>query len=230
MSFTSSVPVAQIGLQARRAFLVRTYLHLFAAIALFTAIEAVLFSTGLVVPLTIAMLGTSWLLVLGGFMIVGYLASRTAATAVSPAAQYAALVGYVVAEALLFAPILLIASRRAPDMISSAAGVTLFGFALLTGMVMWTKQDLGFLGGLLRWAGILALLLIVASVIFGFTLGTLFSVAMVGFAGAAILYETSEVLHRYPENRHVGAALQLFASVALMFWYVLRLFMGSRNN
>jgi FtsH-binding integral membrane protein len=27
----------------------------------------------------------------------------------------------------------------------------------------------------------------------------------------------------------VSAAMQLFASIALMFWYVLRLVMGSRN-
>ena len=74
-----------------------------------------------------------------------------------------------------------------------------------------------------------ALLLIVASVLFGFVLGTMFSVAMVALAGASILYDTSNVLHHYTENRYVGAALQLFASVALMFWYVLRLFIGSRR-
>ena len=68
--------------------------------------------------------------------------------------------------------------------------------------------------------------------LFGFQLGTFFSVAMVGLAGAAILYDTSNVLHHYPEDRYVGAALALFASVALMFWYVLRLMMSlssSRN-
>ena len=55
-----------------------------------------------------------------------------------------------------------------------------------------------------------------------------FSVAMVAFAGAAILYDTSNVLHHYPEDRAVGAALELFASVALLFWYILRLFMSRR--
>jgi FtsH-binding integral membrane protein len=45
-------------------------------------------------------------------------------------------------------------------------------------------------------------------------------------AGAAILYDTSNVLLRFPEDRYVAAALELFASVALMFWYVLRLFMS----
>ncbi len=48
----------------------------------------------------------------------------------------------------------------------------------------------------------------------------------VAFAGAAILYDTSNVIHHYPSDRYVGAALQLFASVAMMFWYVLRLFMS----
>jgi hypothetical protein len=49
---------------------------------------------------------------------------------------------------------------------------------------------------------------------------------MIGFAGAAILYDTSNVMRHYPEDRHVAAALELFASIALMFWYVLQLFLS----
>ncbi len=74
----------------------------------------------------------------------------------------------------------------------------------------------------------MALVLVIAGAIFGFQLGTYFSVAMVGIAGAAILYDTSNVLHHYPEDRYVAAALELFASVALMLWYVLRLFLSRR--
>ena len=59
-----------------------------------------------------------------------------------------------------------------------------------------------------------------------FQLGLYFNLAMVGLAGGAILYDTSNVLHHFPEDRYVGAALQLFASVALLFWYVLQLFMS----
>ena len=80
--------------------------------------------------------------------------------------------------------------------------------------------------GILMWTGVLALVAIVGSVLFGFELGTWFSVAMIGFAGAAVLYDTSNILHHYPEDRYVGAALQLFASIVLMFWYVLRLLMS----
>jgi hypothetical protein len=64
---------------------------------------------------------------------------------------------------------------------------------------------------MLFWGGISALVLIVAGVAFGFQLGTHFSVAMVALAGAAILYDTSNVPHHYPEDRHVAAALELFA-------------------
>ena len=82
--------------------------------------------------------------------------------------------------------------------------------------------------GILMWGGIVALVLVVAGSIFGFNLGTFFSVAMVALAGGAILYDTSNVLHHYPEDRYVAAALELFASVALMLWYVLRLFTSRR--
>jgi FtsH-binding integral membrane protein len=72
--------------------------------------------------------------------------------------------------------------------------------------------------------------LIVAGALFGFQLGTFFSVAMIALAGGSILYDTSNVIHRYPQDRHVAAALELFASVALMFWYVLRLFLSGRRS
>ena len=78
------------------------------------------------------------------------------------------------------------------------------------------------------WGGVGAMLLVVAGVIFGFQLGVFFSVAMVVLAGAAILYDTSNVVHHFPEDRYVAASLQLFSSVTLMFWYVLRIFMSRR--
>jgi len=223
------MPVAAYGEDVRAAFIHRTYMHLFGAIVAFTLIEWMLFSAGLAYPMASAMLSTSWLLVLGGFVVVSWIASSVAQRARSFGAQYAALAGFVVAEAIIFVPLLVIAELQAPGAIQSAALVTLTGFGLLTAVVMWTKKDLSFLGGLLMWAGILALVAIVAAVIFGFELGTWFSLAMVGLAGAAILYDTSNVLHHYPEDRYVAAALQLFASVALMFWYVLRLFIGGRD-
>lgn len=223
-----SVPVSELSDQSRGTFVSRTYGHLFGAVMAFMLIEVFLFKTGLAETMARAMLGVSWLLVLGGFVVVSWLASRTAHSATSKPAQYAALAGYVVAEAIIFVPLLYIADKMAPGAITSAAAVTFVAFAALTAMVFLTGKDFSFLRGILCWSGIVALVLIVAGVIFGFQLGTFFSVGMVALAGAAILYDTSNVLHHYPEDRYVAAALELFASVALMLWYVLRLFMSRR--
>ena len=220
--------VSGIDAQSRGTFVSRTYGHLFGAVCAFTLIEIWLFKTGLAETITRALLGVSWLLVLGGFVVVSWLASRAAHLAASKAAQYAALAGYVVAESIIFVPLLYIANRAAPGVISSAAAVTFLAFSALTAVVFFTRKDFSFLRGILCWGGIVALVLIVAGVAFGFQLGTFFSVAMVALAGASILYDTSNVLHHYPEDRYVAAALELFASVALMLWYVLRLFMSRR--
>ena len=219
------LPVSALGTDARAGFLVRTYTHLLGAILLFAAIEVFLFTSGIAYSIANAML-SNWLLVLGGFMLVSWFASKTAAQAESKPAQYAALFATVAIQAIIFVPLLAIANQVAPGTISSAAWVTLMGFTALTALVVFTGKDFSFLGSLLKWGGIVALVAIVSAVLFGFELGTWFSVAMIAFAGAAILYDTDKVLNHYPEDRHVSAAIELFASVALMFWYVLRLFMS----
>jgi FtsH-binding integral membrane protein len=219
-------PVAELSAETRSNFIWRTYGHVAAAILLFAGIETYLFDSGLAMPLAQTMLGFNWLLILGAFMIVGWLATHVAHTVQSKPLQYVALVGFVVAEAIIFLPLLAMAIAAQPGMVESAVGVTLLGTAGLTAVALITRKDFSFLRGILIWGGILALVGIVAAVLFGFQLGTWFSVAMIGFAGAAVLYDTSNILHHYPEDRYVGAALQLFASIALMFWYVLRLFMS----
>jgi len=216
------------GVGVRAEFIRKTYVTLFGAILAFMVIEVAIFAGGAAESIASALvtLPGGWLTVLGGFMVVGWFASRAAHTAKSRGGQYAALGAFVAAEALIFVPLLYIADTYYPGVISSAAVATLFGFSGLTAIAWVTRKDFAFLRGVLMWGGVCALLAIVAAVVFGFTLGPLFSVLMIAFAGASILYDTSKVLHHYPRDRHVGAALELFASVALMFWYVLRLFMS----
>lgn len=222
----SHAPVAALDVGSRAAFITKTYQHLLAAIFGFTAIEVLLFTTGVAQVMANAMYGVNWLFILGAFMVASWLASRVAHTAESVGIQYLALGGFVVAEALIFVPLLNYANTMADGVIQSAATVTLMGFTALTAVAFVTRKDFSFLRGVVMWGGIIALVLIVAGGIFGFHLGTFFSVAMVALAGAAILYDTSNVLHHFPQDRYVAASLQLFASVALMFWYVLQLFMS----
>ncbi|MBW1685212.1 MAG: US12 family protein [Deltaproteobacteria bacterium] len=220
------VPIGQRDTTTRSAFINKTYNHLMGAIVGFTLFEVWLFTSGLAEPIAMALLGGSWLIVLGGFILVSWIATRVAFSSSGLGAQYAALAGFVAAEGIIFVPMLYIADTQFPGVIQSAAFTTLAGFAGLTAVAFVTRKDFSFLRGVLMYGGILAFVGIVSSLLFGFELGTWFSVAMVGLAGAAILYDTSNILKRYPEDRYVGAALQLFASVAMMFWYMLRIFMS----
>jgi FtsH-binding integral membrane protein len=224
-----TVAVDALPEDARATFITRTYVHLYGAIVGFTLFEALLFMSGLALPIARAFLSVSWLWVLGGFVLVSWLASRVAHNAESMAVQYFALAGYVVAEGLIFVPMLLIAQLFAPGTIQAAATVTLLGFTALTIIVHVTRRNFSFLGPFLAFGGVVAVAAVVAGAAFGFQLGTFFSVAMVILAGGSILHDTSKVMHEYPEDRYVGASLQLFAGVALMFWYVLRLFLNARR-
>ena len=226
--YPQSIPVAELDQNSRGRFISRTYNHLFGAIVAFTLIEIAIFKSGMAETMYRAIMGTSWLIVLGAFMLVSWLARGAAHRATSKLAQYAALAGYVVAQAIVFVPLLFIANRSVPGAITNAAAITFVAFTALTLVVFFTRKDFSFLRGILMWGGIIALVLVVGAAIFGFQLGDFFSVAMIALAGGAILYDTSNVLHHYPEDRYVAAALELFASVALMLWYVLRLLMSRR--
>ena len=218
-------PVAHASVEDRSEFIWKCYAHVVGAIITFAAIEVYFFQSGIAERIAQPMLN-NWWLVLGAFIIAGWGASHVAHRVQSVGAQYAALAFFVFVEALIFAPMLWLAYLKAPGIIDSAAGVTLLGCGGLIAVAMITRKDFSFLRGLLMWGGILALIGIFGSFIFGYQMGTWFSLAMIGFAGAAVLYDTSNILHHYPRDKYVAASLALFASIALMFWYVLRLFMS----
>jgi FtsH-binding integral membrane protein len=227
-SVSQTAPVAQLSSDARQAFLFKTYAHLCGAMCVFALVEIALFKLGYAETIARTMARAPWLLILGAFMLVGWLSTRAAHTVRSVFVQYLALAAFVAAQAVIFIPLLFMAEFRAPGTIASAAYLTLGGFGALTLLALFSGRDFSFLGALLKWGGICAVLGIVAAVAFGFELGTWFSVGMIAFAGAAVLYDTSRILNHYPEDRAVGAALELFGSVAMMFWYVLRLLNSRR--
>ena len=128
---------------------------------------------------------------------------------------------------VIFLPLLYIAVHfSSPDVISTAGIMTALLFAGLTFTAFTTKTDFSFLRGILGIGGFVALGAIMASILFGFGLGVFFAILMVGFAGGAILYDTSNIIRHYRPEQHVAASLALFASVALLFWYVLQIVMS----
>jgi FtsH-binding integral membrane protein len=219
---------AEAETSQRAQFIRQTYLHLGGAVLAFMALEAVLLNLPGVGDVVAMVMGNrfGWLLVLGGFIAVSYLASSWANSATSVTTQYLGLGLYVVAEAVIFVPLLYVAQHFAPanvNVIGMAGMLTLVVFTGLTAIVFLTGADFSFLRTALSLGGLVALGVIVCSMIFGFNLGLVFIAALIALASGYILYDTSNVLHHYRIGQHVAASLALFASVALLFWYMVQL-------
>jgi FtsH-binding integral membrane protein len=213
----------------RAGFIRQTYLHLFGAVLAFIGLEAALLQIPGLDELMPQLFANrwGWLLVLGGFIAVSYVASSWANSATSIGTQYLGLGLYVAAEAVIFVPLLWVAQNfGGPNVIPMAGLLTAVTFTGLTAVVFLTGADFSFLRTGLSIAAFVALGLILCSAIFGFQLGLIFIGAMIALASGYILYETGNVLHHYRIGQHVAAALALFASVALMFWYMVQLVMA----
>ncbi len=219
--------VAQSTQVDRVEFIHKTYQHLALAIAAFVGVETTLLHIPGIENLAFGML-QAWFLVLGAFMLVSFIAEKWARSAVSLGKQYAGLGLYVVAEAVIFVPLLYIAKLYDPGAIVKAGVATGIVFAGLSAVVLVSRKDFSFLRFAI-WAGSFgALALIVVAMLFGLSLGTWFAVGMVVLASGAVLYHTSNVLHHYRPGQHVAAALALFSSVALMLWYMIQLLTSRR--
>jgi len=210
--------------KSREGFTVKVYLHLLLAVLMLVALEVYLFKSGIAESVANWMFKIPWVAILAAFMLVAWLARNIAYKAESLSLQYIALFGYVLAETFILIPLLYQTERIAPGAIANAAQFTVFGFLGLTAIVVITKKDFSFLRAILMWGGFIALGLILFAIIFKFSLGIWFDVAMITLAGGSILYDTSNILRRYNKHKYVSAALSLFASVAMMFWYALRMF------
>ncbi len=224
--------IAYTSDDVKSTFIKKTYTHLAGAIALFVLIESILIKIGLG-DLALRLLSGSGFLWLGVLLVYGFASStihKWAHKSLTKEQQYAALFAGVFLEALIFLPMIAMATMYAPKVLPNAALITLSLVAGLTAIAFTTKKDFSFLAPALKIGFFIAMGLIIASIVFGFSLGVVFSGAMIVFAGGAILYETSKIMYHYNEDQYVGAALSLFSSVGLLFWYVLQLTMSMSRN
>ncbi|MDR0391373.1 MAG: Bax inhibitor-1 family protein, partial [Planctomycetaceae bacterium] len=210
---------------ARMSFITKTYLYVLGAIFALIGIEFVLLNTVPVDGLVRLMMGTSlsWIVVLVLFMGVSTLANVWANNATSSLVQHLGLGLYIVAEAVILLPLLYIAQHVSgnTNLIASAGIATGALFGMMTIAVFLTRADFSFLRTALFFGTFVLLGAIIFCPIFGLSLGPILMYFGIALACGYILYSTSNVLHHYHTEQHVAAALALFASVALLFWYVL---------
>lgn len=224
-TYSETVQAAGVAVD-ENTFLRRTYLHLLGAVVAFVGVEVLLFQSGIAQALAPVM-SSNWLIVLGGFMLLGFVTRYFTNKRSSLSMQYVEMGVTILLQALIFIPLLVYAVYFTDtSVLSSAVAVTLTIFTVMTAVVAYTGKDFSFMGPFLAVLGIAALIAIVGSILFGVTLGFYFSLAMVVFAAAVVLYETSKIQHTYGRDEHVSAATGLFASVALLFYYVLMTFVS----
>ncbi|CAA0148581.1 Probable transmembrane hypothetical protein [Tenacibaculum maritimum] len=213
----------------RVAFYKKTYTHVAGGVLLFVIFEYLLLQSTAIVEFALSMTqGFKWLLLLGGFMLVTNYAESTMLKTQDKSKQYAAYGVYILAEAFIFIPLIYIAMlyTGSADLLQQATIVTLALFAGISSIVFITKKDFSFLKSALTVGFFIAIGLIIAGTLFGFSLGLWFSVGMCILAGGSILYQTSNLVNKYSTNDYIPAALGLFASLMLLFWYVLQLFLS----
>nr|WP_315027741.1 Bax inhibitor-1 family protein [uncultured Chryseobacterium sp.] len=227
----TDVLVADSSEVEKASFYKKTYLHVALSILAFIGVEAILLKT--VPPQIIAMMFGQryiWLLIIGVFWLASILASKWSLSQ-SKSTQYMGLGFYILLEAIIFMPLLFIATNMqgGGNVIFQAATLTIAMFAGISAVAFTSKRDFSFLRNIIVIGGFISIGLIVGGMIFGFNLGLWFSVGMVILASATILYQTSKLKDSYGTNQYVGAALQLFASIMLLFWYILNILMSRRN-
>jgi FtsH-binding integral membrane protein len=248
--------VATLGVSDRVAFLRKTYAHLGAALVAWPVLTAAIMNFAPKVSWGFSKWALSgrwnWLMVIGLFMVVGYIANRLAESEASRGLQYAGLALEVGAWSILLQPIIWILMLKFgnPNQMFTAAGdgvtpmlspaalsilmqsivITLAIFIGLTLTVFLTKKDFSFMRGALAICTFAALGVILASALFGFSLGAVFCGAMILLMSGYILYQTSLVMAHFPPTAYVAAALMLFSTIATLFWYVLQMMMSLRSN
>ncbi len=220
--------VAHLDKDVRLTFLRKTYAHLFIALLAYMGLVYQFLLSPTLQKLSITMLsGTNFIITLFLFIGVSYVAERWARSSTSKELQYLGLTLYVVLMAFISMPLILFALLKSGPQVIMLAGITTLGiFGALTLITFISQKDFSFLGSLLNMGYLLALALIVISFFAHFTLGVVFMGFMVALLMGSILYETSNMLYYYHPDQYVAAALSLFASVVLLFWYVLRLFLS----
>lgn len=237
-TYTNPFTVAMAAPADRASFYRRTYGLVAASCVAFGLVLAGLLASPLADTLTALLFGNGmfgWLLVLGALWAISMFANRLAFGGVSRSTQLAGLGLYVVAEAVIFTPLINVclhtfgSTVAINEIVAPAALSTCMLAGGLTATVFMTKTDFSFLRAVVSIGSFVALGAILVFMLAGINPGTWFIVAMIAFMAAVILYYTWMVKEQFSTDQHVGAALVIFAGIATLFWYMIQLFISRRE-
>ena len=206
----------------RMAFIRRTYT------TLLIQLIGVVLATSLSIKTGLAMkLGLGGLIIgfLGVILIMPRLIVPTASRPVQTlgAALLVSFYGLLLSPLVMFAP---------EGVLIQAGVLTGCVFGGLTAYVFMTKKDFNFLGGMLSAALWILIGVGVISFLFGGfgnTAGLFYSGFAVLLFSGFVLYDTSNIMRRYPTNAHMAASIALLINVVNIFWYIAMILMGSRD-
>lgn len=249
MAYDTSNPfvVADAAPADRAQFYRRTYAHVAGAFTVWGVLLAGFFATGLAGPIAKVFFGMGnigMLLVMLGLGFATTAAQTMAYSRSSKGTQYAGMGLAILAEAVLFVPLILLVVLQMPEARTNEVGAweaavrSVFAPALLTtglliagltASVFMSNKDFSFLRTAVVIGSFVAIGVVIAAIIFGITLGFWFAVAMVALMAGAILYQTSQIKYQASPDQYVGAATALFISFVTLLWYVIRIFMSRRD-
>lgn len=126
---------------------------------------------------------------------------------------------YILIEAILFAPLIMIA--LASGVLLPAVIITLFFFGLVTAYAFISKKNFSFLSSYLFAGSVSLLLAIIIGVSFNIGMGIILPAFGIILACGYILYDTSNIINNYNEDQYMAASIRVISSVLLLFWYVI---------
>jgi FtsH-binding integral membrane protein len=215
---------ARAGVAERMGFIRKVYALFFAA-TLF-AVAGV--GAGLMYPpVMIAIASHPWMTF---FVLIGGVMGAQAVRLV-PGVNLLALFAFTTLTGLVISPAIAIYTRMNPASIWQAGLMTVGIFGGLTAYVFISKKDFSFMRGMMMtglivvvMAGVLNLFIVGSSALaFGVSCA-----ALLLFSGF-VLYDTSNIIRRYPTNEYVAGALDLYLDAFNIFLALLRILNAGRR-
>jgi modulator of FtsH protease len=135
-----------------------------------------------------------------------------------------ALFAFTTLTGAIISPLIALLARINPASITQAGLMTVGIFGGLTAYVFISKRDFSFMRGMLMTGLIVVVLAAVLNIFFAssaFSFG-ISAVALLLFSGF-VLYDTSNIIRRYPTNEYIAGALSLYLDAFNIFLALLNL-------